>query len=83
MCFWRNVLRSMGTKQLTNNTVMKQYNEKSQEVYYLVNPYKGTKKRIPPNGTRVNVRTSPKIGRNELCPCGSGKKYKKCCQIDK
>lgn len=22
----------------------------------------------------------PKIGRNEPCPCGSGKKYKKCCQ---
>ena len=20
-----------------------------------------------------------KVGRNELCPCGSGKKYKKCC----
>ena len=25
------------------------------------------------------VRTKPKIGRNEPCPCGSGKKYKKCC----
>ena len=25
------------------------------------------------------VRTEPKIGRNETCPCGSGKKYKKCC----
>ncbi len=24
------------------------------------------------------VRTEPKIGRNELCPCGSGKKYKNC-----
>ena len=24
-------------------------------------------------------RSKPKIGRNELCPCGSGKKYKKCC----
>jgi len=24
-------------------------------------------------------RISPKIGRNEPCPCGSGKKYKKCC----
>jgi len=24
-------------------------------------------------------RTAPKIGRNEPCPCGSGKKYKKCC----
>jgi len=25
------------------------------------------------------VRGSAKIGRNDLCPCGSGKKYKKCC----
>jgi hypothetical protein len=24
-------------------------------------------------------RTSTKVGRNEPCPCGSGKKYKKCC----
>lgn len=24
-------------------------------------------------------RTSPKIGRNDKCPCGSGKKYKNCC----
>ena len=25
------------------------------------------------------VRDQPKIGRNDPCPCGSGKKYKKCC----
>ncbi|MDR1867310.1 MAG: YchJ family protein [Treponema sp.] len=25
------------------------------------------------------VRSSPKVGRNEPCPCGSGKKYKYCC----
>ena len=25
------------------------------------------------------VRDEPKIGRNDPCPCGSGKKYKKCC----
>ena len=25
------------------------------------------------------VRREPKIGRNEPCPCGSGKKFKKCC----
>lgn len=24
-------------------------------------------------------RNVPKVGRNEACPCGSGKKYKKCC----
>jgi len=25
------------------------------------------------------VRETPKIGRNDPCPCGSGKKYKRCC----
>lgn len=25
------------------------------------------------------IRATPKIGRNDPCPCGSGKKYKKCC----
>ena len=25
------------------------------------------------------VRPAPKVGRNDPCPCGSGKKYKKCC----
>ena len=31
-------------------------------------------------GQSVTVRrTSPKIGRNDPCPCGSGKKYKNCC----
>jgi preprotein translocase subunit SecA len=24
----------------------------------------------------------PRVGRNEPCPCGSGKKYKKCCGVD-
>ena len=28
------------------------------------------------------MRNEPKIGRNDRCPCGSGKKYKKCC-VDK
>jgi len=27
------------------------------------------------------VRTGPKVGRNEPCPCGSGKKYKHCCAV--
>jgi preprotein translocase subunit SecA len=28
-------------------------------------------------------RSEPKIGRNDPCPCGSGKKYKKCCGAGK
>lgn len=31
-------------------------------------------------GTAVTVkRTMPKVGRNDPCPCGSGKKFKNCC----
>ncbi len=29
--------------------------------------------------TETIVNTQPKVGRNDKCPCGSGKKYKKCC----
>jgi SWIM/SEC-C metal-binding protein len=29
----------------------------------------------PPTPARAQVR----VGRNDPCPCGSGKKYKKCC----
>jgi preprotein translocase subunit SecA len=25
--------------------------------------------------------TGEKVGRNDPCPCGSGKKYKKCCYL--
>jgi len=27
----------------------------------------------------TEVHASPKVGRNDPCPCGSGKKFKKCC----
>jgi uncharacterized protein YecA (UPF0149 family) len=29
-------------------------------------------------GTTVR-RIAPKVGRNDPCPCGSGKKFKQCC----
>ena len=32
--------------------------------------------------TVQTVRRSKKVGRNELCPCGSGKKFKKCCGMN-
>lgn len=31
------------------------------------------------SGIATVMRDSPKIGRNDECPCGSGKKFKKCC----
>jgi tetratricopeptide (TPR) repeat protein len=34
---------------------------------------------VPDVGSTTRLARVPKIGRNEPCPCGSGKKYKKCC----
>ncbi len=36
-----------------------------------------------PQAKAVSVRREKKVGRNEPCPCGSGKKYKKCHGINK
>lgn len=34
----------------------------------------------PPKGnTKPFVRTEQKVGRNDPCPCGNGRKFKKCC----
>jgi len=38
----------------------------------------GPKQEGPP---KPIVNKTPKVGRNEACPCGSGKKYKRCCGI--
>ena len=35
----------------------------------------------PAKGTPA--KAAPRVGRNDPCPCGSGKKYKKCCGRDK
>jgi len=38
--------------------------------------------RPQPNKTQTNTpvkNETPQVGRNEPCPCGSGKKYKQCC----
>jgi uncharacterized protein len=35
--------------------------------------------RIAAHQRTVAKAMQPKVGRNEACPCGSGKKFKKCC----
>ncbi len=38
---------------------------------------------VPPEVQVQQVRREePKVGRNDPCPCGSGKKYKKCCALN-
>jgi len=40
-----------------------------------------TEKACKPNqkAEPPSLQATPRVGRNEPCPCGSGKKYKKCC----
>jgi preprotein translocase subunit SecA len=66
-------------------------NERKEE--FLTDKYTGIYKKIRPKNTvfsgeeffdddddeKPYIRESPKVGRNDPCPCGSGKKYKKCC----
>ncbi len=61
-------------------------------VHQVASAYGGGPTPTPPNGLKKKqvapsepahrpqpVQSGEKIGRNDPCPCGSGKKYKKCC----
>ncbi|QQR79659.1 MAG: SEC-C domain-containing protein [Deltaproteobacteria bacterium] len=37
-----------------------------------------TKASVPPPSNETVTNDGPKVGRNDLCHCGSGKKFKKC-----
>ena len=41
--------------------------------------YSGGGETVSEAPARQPVRAAPRVGRNDPCPCGSGKKYKKCC----
>ena len=48
----------------------------------LIDRFWKKKRKRPPTGTVVSVSSiemRAKVGRNDPCPCGSGKKYKMCC----
>ncbi|WP_319762922.1 preprotein translocase subunit SecA [Maridesulfovibrio sp.] len=49
-----------------------QHKEKQSDLEYSDSESTETKK-------KPKRRSEPKVGRNDPCPCGSGKKYKKCC----
>ena len=51
----------------------------STTVLYRSNAFSKTLGIIEDNETKPKIDTTQKIGRNDPCPCGSGKKYKKCC----
>lgn len=59
---------------------MQRYRESLDNTVHEANQH-WTKWRHARGSVRVASRP-PKIGRNEPCPCGSGRKYKKCCALE-
>ena len=66
---------------IREDTVRRVYQTKIQVTPERVQAAKPTEARVAGDGPRQprKVSASAKIGRNDPCPCGSGKKYKNCC----
>ena len=68
---------------IREDTVRRVYQLKVQTTPERVQTAKPTEARLAGDGPRQprKVKPSQKIGRNDPCPCGSGKKYKNCCML--
>ena len=68
---------------IREDTVRRVYQTKVEVTPERVQTAKPTEARMAVDGPRQprRVKPSEKIGRNDPCPCGSGKKYKNCCML--
>ena len=68
---------------IREDTVRRVYQTRVQVTPERVQTAKPTEARMAGDGPRQpkRVKASEKIGRNDPCPCGSGKKYKNCCML--
>ena len=66
---------------IREDTVRRVYQTKVQVTPERVQAAKPVEARVAGDGPRQPRKASPakKVGRNDPCPCGSGKKYKNCC----
>ena len=66
---------------IREDTVRRVYQTKVEVTPERVQTAKPTEARMAGDGPRQprRVKPSEKVGRNDPCPCGSGKKYKNCC----
>lgn len=81
------IVNAVLAKNYTLEELLKKYKRRyldnkiisSTTVLYRSNAFSSTLGIIEDNENKPEIDTSKKIGRNDPCPCGSGKKYKKCC----
>jgi len=73
----RPVSRSVGTIQSASHSSMGAFDSNSLGASAASSASGSLNSASRPEGATV-VRGQPKVGRNDPCPCGSGKKYKHC-----
>ena len=81
------IVNAVLAKNYTLEELLKKYKKRyldnkiisSTTVLYRSNAFSRTLGIIEDNESKLQIDTTHKIGRNDPCPCGSGKKYKKCC----
>ena len=72
-----NVVRALCRLRIRKKEEVEGFRHKEQENLRYGAPQKGEEKKEAKK--EPQRRAEPKVGRNDPCPCGSGKKYKKCC----
>ena len=73
--FFKDLFRELGDEYNTLG------NKKKADYFYRLEDAEKSSKKSVYSGRRPGIlqEKSKKIYPNDLCPCGSGKKYKKCC----
>jgi uncharacterized protein len=66
-------------QNLSTNEIEKQQDMIEPALRQLHEHYLAKRRQDILTGTPTIIRGEPKVGRNDSCPCGSGKKFKKCC----
>ena len=74
-----NDIRDRTTRMILSVTVKTPEVKRVQLAKPLTEGFEGADGQKKPKKVSVIRRSAPETGRNDLCPCGSGKKYKKCC----
>ena len=81
------IVNAVLEKNYTLDELLKKYKRRyvnnkiisSTTVLYRSNAFSNTLGIIEDEEEKPKIDITKKVGRNDLCPCGSGKKYKKCC----
>ena len=80
VCIYKNIYSSNNIPKIIHQTYPT--NQVNKDIQTSREGFTQTNTVNPENKKRENivpVRKEKKVNRNDPCPCGSGKKYKKCC----